>query len=277
MSKEHDFKSQFNAAAPFYDRTFRPVSEPYAQHIIDILPDITSTSIIDDNAASPGVVASQVLARFPQGPRPRIEATDFSEALISALQDRIAKEGWQDCLRASVMDSQELAFEGETFTHSIMNMAVFIIPDADKAVSEIWRTLKPGGTAVLTSFKENGLVGLIQRAQTYIRPNSPKFSFYDQQWVKADKLKSTLEKAGFDAGKIRIEAKEVSTVGTGDWSSKPNLAKSSYRASLSRFELRHSPVLRLVYESAAIAIYGYVVVVLRVYVIPHGTPTIYCM
>ena len=50
-----------------------------------------------------------------------------------------------------------------------------------------------------------------------------------------------------------------------DWFSKSNLAKSLYRVSLSWAQLELSSVLRLVYESSAIAIYGYVVVVLRVY------------
>jgi len=208
MSKEHDYKRQFNAVAARYNATFGLISRVYAQHIVEIITDITSESTIHDNAAGTGIVSSLILTRFHQTNRPQIQATDFSEEMILSLQDQISEQGLQDCLHAAVMDSQELGFEDEKFTHSIMNFAIFILNDPDMAAHEIWRTLKPGGTAVVTTWKENGFVDWIHRTQKSVRPDLPLFAVYDEEWQTAEKLQGTLERAGFDADKIRIEAIE---------------------------------------------------------------------
>jgi len=205
MSKETDFKQRFNNAAAAYTHTFGQISLVYARHILDALSPIDPAAIIHDNASGPGTVASEIVSRFPNAPRPTIHATDFSEAMILGVQDNIAS---QENILASVMDSESLTFKDNTFTHSITNFALFIFPNPDKAAREIFRTLKPGGRAVATTWKANGFLDLVHRTQKRIRPDLPELVIYDNEWTESDKLLNTLANAGFDAGKIRIEAKE---------------------------------------------------------------------
>jgi ubiquinone/menaquinone biosynthesis C-methylase UbiE len=51
---------------------------------------------------------------------------------------------------------QDLTFPDEMFTHSFTNFAIFSLPDneAARAASHIYRTLKPGGTAAITTWAE---------------------------------------------------------------------------------------------------------------------------
>jgi ubiquinone/menaquinone biosynthesis C-methylase UbiE len=213
MSKETNFKQRFNEMARMYNLTIGQVSIVYARHILSIIPPITPASTIHDNACGTGIVSFEILSHFGPGPdarRPTIHATDFSEAMISSLQEQIAsREDWRSSIHASVQDSQSLSsIPDETFTHSITNFALFIIPDADSAAREIFRTLKKGGTAALTTWNVNGFVDLMHRTQKAIRPDLPELIIYDKEWTTEGKLCATLEKAGFEPGKIRITAVE---------------------------------------------------------------------
>jgi ubiquinone/menaquinone biosynthesis C-methylase UbiE len=204
MSKEIDFKQIFNDWAPRYMDTFGQLSLVYARHILDSLSPIDPAAIIHDNATGPGTVAFEIVSRFPNAPRPTIHATDFSEGMI----DNIASQDSQKNILTSVMDSESLTFKDNTFTHSITNFAIFLFPNPDKAASEIFRTLKPGGTAIVTTWKDMAYLDLLHRTQKRIRPDHPELILYDNEWDESNKLLNTLVNAGFDVEKIRIQAKE---------------------------------------------------------------------
>lgn len=213
MSEETNVKQRFDGLARIYDDTIGQATLPYVRHILSIMPPITPTSTIHDNACGTGLVAFEILSHFPAGPdaaRPTIHATDCSEGMISSLQELIAsRSDWSSSIHASVQDAMSLSpFPDETFTHSIMNFALFFVPDADRAAREIFRTLKIGGAVAVTTWHMNGFVDLIHRTQKAIRPDLPELSFLWAEWAEEGKLRTTLEKAGFEAGKIRIEAKE---------------------------------------------------------------------
>jgi ubiquinone/menaquinone biosynthesis C-methylase UbiE len=213
MSKETNVKQRFDGMAKWYDDVIRQATLPYARHILSIMPPITPTSIIHDNACGTGLVTFEILSRFPPGPnvaRPTIYATDISEGMISSLQGLLAsRSDLTSSIHVSVQDAMSLSpFSSETFTHSIMNFALSFVPDATCAAREIFRTLKTGGTMAVTTWHMNGLVDLIHRTQKTIRPDLPERGFHLQEWVEEGKLRTTLEQAGFEPSKIRIEAKE---------------------------------------------------------------------
>lgn len=49
---------------------------------------------------------------------------------------------------------------------------------------------------------------LIHRTQAAIRPDLPKLMIYGAEWTEERKLRETLEKAGFEGAKIRIDEVE---------------------------------------------------------------------
>jgi SAM-dependent methyltransferase len=58
-----------------------------------------------------------------------------------------------------------LSFPDNKLTHSFTNFAIMAMPEPDKVAAHIYRTLKPGGTAVITTWKHIGYVhgGLFTR------------------------------------------------------------------------------------------------------------------
>jgi ubiquinone/menaquinone biosynthesis C-methylase UbiE len=56
-------------------------------------------------------------------------------------------------VKAEQMDSNALSFADATFTHSVSNALIFVLPDDGvSAVKELYRTLKPGGLCAVNSW-----------------------------------------------------------------------------------------------------------------------------
>jgi ubiquinone/menaquinone biosynthesis C-methylase UbiE len=77
--------------------------------------------------------------------------------------EQLRKHDWAAQVQSEVMDAQELKYPDDKFTHSFTNFALMAIPDPAKAAKQIYRTLKPGGTAALTTWKQLGLHGHLPR------------------------------------------------------------------------------------------------------------------
>lgn len=171
-----DMSSHFDRAASNYDAT-SAVMKDVAAHLIALSPPLTSSSVIHDNAAGPGIVTGEILSlpQFTNGKPPTIHATDYSTAMIRALHDRAKREGWPpSALHAQAMDSMDLsAFAANTFTHTYMAAAIFLIPDPVKAIREIHRTLALNGVALVTTFEKQGFISIFQGVQRAIRPDAP--------------------------------------------------------------------------------------------------------
>jgi ubiquinone/menaquinone biosynthesis C-methylase UbiE len=110
------------------------------------------------------------------------------------------------------MGMQDLTFPDEMFTHSYTNFAIFFLPDneAARAASHIYRTLKPGGTAAITTWAEAPQREILQSIrQSTHRTTSPLPAFRSLQWQDPARLEEVLQKAGFPADKISLAQQEV--------------------------------------------------------------------
>jgi ubiquinone/menaquinone biosynthesis C-methylase UbiE len=67
---------------------------------------------------------------------------------------KVKQKGWKD-VRAEVMNSEDLMFSNDTFTHSFANF-LMAVSDRDKVASEMYCTLRPGGTAFATIWETFG-------------------------------------------------------------------------------------------------------------------------
>jgi len=139
---------------------------------------------------------------FPGG-TPEFYATDYSAPMIEQLR----KKEWASKVHVSVMDAQELSFPDDHFTHSFTDFALMAIPNPEKAAKQIYRTLRPGGTAVLTTWKELGYMVIFHDAQKKVKPDSeflPGPRSIGGEWMTDTKLRTTLEAAGFQSNHIKI-------------------------------------------------------------------------
>ena len=195
----------FNKVATTYEPPATAQSSPIARSLIAFAPPISQESIVLDNASGPGTITTEILKHTaPDNTPPRIYAADISPAMIEVLRQKKLPGVISD-----VMDAMELSYANDTFTHSFMNMAIFLLPDPEKGASEIYRTLKPGGVAVITSIKYVGWVRIFQAAQQEVNPGAPLWKgLLKEEWTTEQKLKSVVQAGGFKPENIDTKSTE---------------------------------------------------------------------
>ncbi|OAP61745.1 hypothetical protein AYL99_03948 [Fonsecaea erecta] len=174
----------------------------------------TSDMVIHDNACGTGLVTeylqhvSSTTGTYPK----MIHATDFVPSVTRVMQKKAAQQQWKN-IDISVMDSQDLTFPDGTFDLSITNFGIFFLPDPQKGADQIYRTLKPGGLAVVTAWKERRMMDTIAAAQKIIRPDlKPLYSPWGELWSKEETLRNVLLNAGFKAENVKIVEKRTDAV-----------------------------------------------------------------
>jgi ubiquinone/menaquinone biosynthesis C-methylase UbiE len=178
-----------------------------ARDLISFASPISSTSIVLDNASGPGIITGEILNQSASADRlPTLYAADISPAMIDVLR----KKNWLS-VKSDVMDAQALSYPDHTFTHSFTNMGIFLFPEPEKGAAEIYRTLKLGGVAVVTSIKQVGWVRIFQAAQKEVKPEAPLWkSPLKEEWGTENKLRSVVQAGGFKSEDIEIKTTESS-------------------------------------------------------------------
>ncbi|KAI0382171.1 S-adenosyl-L-methionine-dependent methyltransferase [Hypomontagnella monticulosa] len=136
-------------AMPFDDKMFQIIGADetlsIAQYEMSILPAFPPNSVIHDNACGLGPVTETILAGSPPDTI-KIQATDAAPSMVQIYNGIATGKKWPS--KAVVMDAQKLTFPDATFTHSFLSFGLPIINDPVAAAKEMYRTLKPGGTAI---------------------------------------------------------------------------------------------------------------------------------
>lgn len=182
---------------------FTLLAQNYPQHtgnstrelfrsILEDLPPITNDSSIHDNASGPGTAASILIKKYcTSSSGPRILITDNVPAMID-----VAKEDFKSYSTVSteVLDSHKLSsIPSDTITHSILNFSIFTFQDPIQCLKEIHRTIQPGGTAAIITWKRFGVSNVIHAAQKRVRPDLPVMKVpgveFMQEGYLAEKVK----------------------------------------------------------------------------------------
>lgn len=134
---------------PFDGRLFEIIGADetlhIAKHEMTLLPTFPPDSAIHDAACGLGPVTESILATSPPATI-KIEATDVAPPMAGLYNTFASAKNWPS--RAEVMDAQKLTFPDANFSHVFLSFGLPIIEDPVAAATEIYRTLKPGGTAV---------------------------------------------------------------------------------------------------------------------------------
>lgn len=110
-------------------------------------------------ATGPGMIAKHIAASAKN-----VIATDFAPKMIAT-----AKKGYvPQNVRFEVADATNQHFKEHSFDVVIIANALHIMPNPEKALSEIDRVLKSGGTLIAPNFIFNGRKNLWQRFLTLI-------------------------------------------------------------------------------------------------------------
>lgn len=217
-----DMEHYFQKVAETYEDAV-PIVKDIARAVVKRTPPITSNSTVLDNACGPGIVTGEIIKELPPNATPQLFAADLSPAMLEQLR----RHEWGPKVQSQTMDAQDLQFPDDKFTHSFTNFALMAIPDPLKAVKHIYRTLKPGGTAALTTWKQLGYMAIFHDAQRKVKPDSEYLlgpRAISAEWASDTKLRTTLEEAGFQAKDIEITT-ETAIMSSDKWGTGLELMK----------------------------------------------------
>jgi len=138
---------------------------------------------------------------------------DINDDVLDMYKKKVGEKGWP--AKAVKGDANKLdGIADSSFTHAIATAMVFVLPhDAVPAIREIYRTVKPGHFAALSSWAYVPNMGAIRAASRETRPaGTPELRGGMDQWEDAEFLKSKIEEGGFT--NVRVVQRDVNVTTT---------------------------------------------------------------
>ncbi|MBQ8538437.1 MAG: class I SAM-dependent methyltransferase [Ruminococcus sp.] len=128
--------------APFYNASRKLERKAYEEMYKKIRKAIKDRYVLE-LATGTGIIAKNVAQSAKH-----INATDYSEKMI----DIAKKEIHISNLDFSIQDARNLAYADNSYDAVIISNALHIMPDAQKALAEIDRVLKPNGILIAPTY-----------------------------------------------------------------------------------------------------------------------------
>ncbi|KAH9907551.1 S-adenosyl-L-methionine-dependent methyltransferase [Xylariomycetidae sp. FL2044] len=186
--------------------TLNILAEVIADHVQTSDNPINSDSVVHDTAAGPGVGAAAIIARLPRDQLPKeILVSDNVPMMVAAARESLTASPLPH-VECKELDSQDLSsaeVPSDHFTHSINNFSIFTMVRPADAVRETYRTLRPGGLAVVTCWRRFPPVIIVNAAQKKIRPDLPLLPSPSVQFAEEGVLQKVVGEGGF-AGKDKM-------------------------------------------------------------------------
>lgn len=151
MKKSQNF---WDKNAGRYDRFMRKDAAAYA-HLYELLYPVVRHKNVLELATGTGLIAKNIVSSTAH-----IEATDASREMIAEAQ----RDNCSAKLHFSVQDMFHLSYADGSFDVVIVANALHIVPEPEKALSEIRRVLKDDGVLVAPTFThaDNAFFGRVK-------------------------------------------------------------------------------------------------------------------
>ncbi|KAI3333930.1 S-adenosyl-L-methionine-dependent methyltransferase [Ustulina deusta] len=212
-----DAKNSHFSRGSMYEKLVGETSTRLSAAALSHLPlsTYTSTTRILDSACGPGIVSKLLLSPSPAyisvpglpiNPPPQVTGIDLSESMIEQYKANASALGWATS-EAYVQDSQDLSrFADTTFEAVVMSLGIFTLGDAVAGAREMYRVLKPGGHAIVTTWKTRRPQALMSRVVETIRPGGSggKAMDLDPKWLTSEHLATVMAAGGFKAESTRL-------------------------------------------------------------------------
>ncbi len=147
---ENAVVAAYQGWAPIYDYSFGVIAGPGRRLAVRKLNEAQGRVL------EIGVGTGLSLPRYKTGLD--VTGIDLSPHMLAKAADRVERLG---LLRKTlvVMDAGRLAFADESFDAAAVMYVMTVVPDPAAVMAEMWRVLRPGGTAVVVNHfsRERGL------------------------------------------------------------------------------------------------------------------------
>jgi ubiquinone/menaquinone biosynthesis C-methylase UbiE len=132
----------YEAAAPTYDRAGFSHHAPFGERLAQLVVLGPGGRVLDVGCGAGGALLP---AARRVGESGEAVGVDLSEGMVARAREAAAAEGlgW---VRTEVMDGASLAFEDGSFDAVLCAFALAAIPDAERALAEMRRVLRPTGS-----------------------------------------------------------------------------------------------------------------------------------
>ncbi|KAI0536990.1 S-adenosyl-L-methionine-dependent methyltransferase [Xylaria digitata] len=188
--------------------TLNILADVIAENVQTSTQPIGPDSVVHDTAAGPGIGAAALVSRLPKDHLPKeLLVSDNVVMMVSAARESLTASPLPrvDCKE---LDSQDLSSVPDNyFTHSINNFSIFTFIRPIDAVRETYRTLCPGGLAVITCWRRFAPVLIVHAAQKKIRPDLPLMPTPSPEFFEEGVLQKVVEEGGFAKGNITVTEK----------------------------------------------------------------------
>lgn len=204
MDNETPTQQSYNTTAPdadLYDQYLGPMFfEPYAIEIANRI-EPSSIQVALELAAGTGRVTRHL--RKQLSPSTKLIASDISEDMLQVAKEKLKDENieWQ------IIDAQELPFEANSIDLVVCCFGLMFVPDRLKAVSEVYRVLRPEGMFIFSTWDKLETVGASSVYRNIVKQylTGPLPASYDLPTSMHEEsvIKHLVQDAGFS--KISIE------------------------------------------------------------------------
>lgn len=183
----------WNLVAEGYAATTSKMFEGYAKAAIG-LTNIHSGSHILDIACGPGTLPLLVHDKCQS-----VKAIDFAENMVSIFNNAIEEAAISN-IDVTCGDAQNLPYDNNAFDAVFSMFGLMFFPDRKKAYAEIYRTLKPGGEVVISSWApvaDSPAMQLMFGAIRAMNPDIPEPQTVIDSLENDTFFRKELEAAGF--------------------------------------------------------------------------------
>jgi len=176
----------FDNVAPGYDNAALRFFPFCADQIVGLLKPRPGQKVLDVATGTGAVAVALAQALRPGG---RVIGIDLSEGMLAKAEQNIRKMAL-DNVDLFQMDAEHLEFKRDYFDASVCSFGLFFMPQMDKALRELVRVTKLGGTVLFTSFA----AGAFQPMRQQMFADLAEFGVAPSQLrLASDKLTSAQE------------------------------------------------------------------------------------
>jgi ubiquinone/menaquinone biosynthesis C-methylase UbiE len=154
--KKSDAQS-YDAVVDYFHRYTQRYTAQLCQPLLEIA-DIPANGVVLDVGTGTGVIPLAGLAASGSGVK--FVGIDLSDGMLAKAGQVAVDKGLQSRVEFFKMDAENLVFEDNSFDAVISLYALHHFPNPSRALSEIFRVLKPGGKAVIAVGSSPALLSL---------------------------------------------------------------------------------------------------------------------